>query len=156
MHSGTVFAASAGPPLAIPAGALGSGGVVQAFQADTGAPVMNVFYTGTYCSDTYGMAIQDTTLYTTCNNVSRSNPGVLFAIDLLASLSSDPSKLPNPVVPAWQVISPGGLQYPTVDSLHNVYYSNFGNTTFAVASKLSNCRRNVRGTNSTVGYWPKV
>ena len=56
--SGTVFTGSAGPSNNVPLDALGTGGVVHGFRADTGAPVMNVFYTGSYCSDIVGLAIQ--------------------------------------------------------------------------------------------------
>ena len=70
----------------------------------------------------------------------------MFAIDLIASLSFDPvNETPNPVMPKWQLISPGGLSYPTVDSLDNVYYASFLNSTFSVAGKISDCRRNLVG-----------
>ena len=60
VQSGTVFTASAGPSNNLPSGTLGTGGVIHGFRADTGAPVMNVFYTGSYCSDIMGLAIQGT------------------------------------------------------------------------------------------------
>lgn len=60
VQSGTVFTGSAGPPSNLPVGALGTGGVVQGFQADTGVSVMNLMYTGPYCSDIAGMAIKGT------------------------------------------------------------------------------------------------
>ena len=95
-----------------------------------------------------------TTLYAGCNNVTRTNLAVLFVVDLLASLSLNPSSTPNPVVPQWQLISPGGIGPMTVDSFNNVYYCNFFNNTFSVAAKLSGCRRNVAGASNSVGHWP--
>ena len=78
----------------------------------------------------------------------------MFAIDLLASLSLDPNSTPNPVEPLWQLISPGGILPITVDSFNNVYYGNYINTTFAVAAKYSDCRRNIQGASSGVGHVP--